>query len=226
MVSKSSNRLGVFRCIFRIVAAILVLSQGAVAAETPAACSDANECNFHAQQLSDQSSDPFMFGGRIVDESHPRWKTFRRAIRKFPSVESCLKPNDHEEGELNLLDFDWDRVGTGRNLEICLFRIARSLQNVDRLNEWLMAAGFRAGTRLQRYTAEYGQRVYERDKARGRETPLVNLNVGMSMERYRELNPSLFVTLTGIEFVQGTFITFQLSKGDKVVGVQISSIIK
>ena len=94
-------------------------------------------------QLATQDSHPFLFLGRVVDEAHPRWSDFRRAIRNHPDVDSCLEEDQRGTAEPDLLAFDWNNIGLGYAPNVCLFRVFQSLREPELIEAWLLRQGFR-----------------------------------------------------------------------------------
>lgn len=74
-------------------------------------CRPNNTCSIEYDYLSDQKGDPFRFQGRVVDKEHPRWREYRRAIRRYPDVQSCLAAGEQNKTSPNLLAFDWRKHG-------------------------------------------------------------------------------------------------------------------
>ena len=94
-------------------------------------------------RLATQDSHPFLFGGRVIDETHPRWSHFRRAIRTYPDVDPCLEEEQRGTAEPDLLAFDWNGIRYTAAIEVCLFRVFQSLREPDLIEAWLLQQGFR-----------------------------------------------------------------------------------
>lgn len=93
--------------------------------------------------LSTQDSDPFMFVGRIMDESRPRWDEFEDTLAAFPDTSSCLLPGERGKDVQNLLAFNWKAMESLTEIEVCVFRVARSLPDPELLEDWLSSQGYR-----------------------------------------------------------------------------------
>jgi hypothetical protein len=93
--------------------------------------------------LSNQDSDPFMFIGRIMDESRPRWDEFEDTLAAFPDTSSCLLPVERDKDVQNLLAFDWKAMESLTGIEVCVFRVVRSLPDPELLEDWLSSQGYR-----------------------------------------------------------------------------------
>ena len=106
------------------------------------------------EDLSTQGTDPFLFIGKVVDENHPRWKAYRVTMDRFPTTSSCLLSEEQNKNVQNLLAFDWQAMTSFREIEVCVFRIARNFDDVDLLRAWLVAQGFRIIDIGRRYSGE------------------------------------------------------------------------
>ena len=94
-------------------------------------------------QLSTQDSDPFLFISRVMDSSQPRWAEFEPSIARFPDTSSCLMQDERTSDVQNLLNFDWKAMESLHDIEVCMFRVAHSLDDVQLLRAWLTAQGYR-----------------------------------------------------------------------------------
>lgn len=95
-------------------------------------------------QLATQDSHPFLFDGRVIDETHPRWSDFRRAIRDYPDVDPCLEEEQRGTAAPDLLAFDWNGISLLRYAaNVCLFRVFQSLREPELIEAWLLRQGFR-----------------------------------------------------------------------------------
>lgn len=92
--------------------------------------------------LSTQDSDPFMFLGRVMDESRPRWGEFEAALAAFPNTSSCLLPEERGKDVQNLLAFDWKSMRYLTEIDICVWRVATTLNDIDLMRDWLATQGF------------------------------------------------------------------------------------
>ncbi|WP_457650826.1 hypothetical protein [Profundibacter sp.] len=166
-------------------------------------------------RLANQETDPFMFQGKVMDENHPRWRQYRRAIRKFRDVRDCLIEEEQNRETPNLLLIDWQKTGLGSGAQVCLFLIARSLGTMDRHREWLEFHEFRTLS-YSRFVSDGYSPAYETE-------PVAYLSGTWTTEQYRAKKPSWFASLTGIELVQGYGVSVRYSHKQRVVGATASS---
>lgn len=94
-------------------------------------------------RLATQDSHPFLFEGRVIDETHPRWSHFRRAIRTYPDVDPCLEEEQRGTAAPDLLAFDWNGIRYTAAIEVCLFRVFQSLRDPELIEAWVLRQGFR-----------------------------------------------------------------------------------
>lgn len=94
-------------------------------------------------RLSSQDSRPFLFGGRPMDPHHPRWDQYQPALAKFPTVESCLSAEAQTPEGWDLLKVEWTSLLSHKDIEVCLFRIADTLGDRERVVDWLVHSGYR-----------------------------------------------------------------------------------
>ena len=146
-----------------------------------------------------------------MDSCHPRWHQYRRAMRRFPDVRNCLIEAEQDEVEPNLLLFDWQRVGTGRGAEVCVFRIARSLRDLGQIKLWLEFHEFRVGNLSWRYSESYRPR-YDTQ-------PVSHITGYWTKERYRQVNSSWIASLTGIDLILNYQLSVRFTQENVVVGV-------
>jgi len=168
--------------------------------------------------LANQETDPFLFSGKLMDENHPRWRQYRRALRIYPDVRDCLVEKERESEQPNLLKIDWRRVGGGASLGVCGFRIARSLKDVERIRQWLVNQQFRV-VGLSRVFSEGYTPQYETER-------IYIMEGFWTKQQYRKIHPSWFVALTGFDPVYGHGLLFEFSDSLTVVGVYPTSSIE
>lgn len=171
---------------------------------------DLSEPPIPYDHLANQETDPFLFSGFTMDRESARWPQYRRAIGRFPDVRNCLVKDEQEKEKPNLLLIDWDQTGMGTGVEVCLFLIARSLENVDRIRQWLEFQEFRRGPLTRTRTS-----------ASRENGPVSNMSAYWSVEQYREYNPSLLRTLTGFDMALRYEIVLQFSEINQIVGVAV-----
>lgn len=119
----------------------LLISAGApgVNAQEPVAgqCLDPQLCPIPYVRLAKQETEPFLFFGKVVDEDHPRYGDYGRALRRFPDVRSCLIVSEREKPQPDLRQIDWDAIQDIREIEVCVFRVASSTEDVETVQRWL-----------------------------------------------------------------------------------------
>ncbi len=103
---------------------------------------DASAFLIPREQLSSQESDPYLFMGNVMDPSQPRWSEFEPNITRFPDTSSCLMPDERGRDVQNLLNFDWKAMEGLQDIEVCVFRVAHSLDDVQLLRAWMTAQGY------------------------------------------------------------------------------------
>ncbi len=105
-------------------------------------------------QLSTQDSDPFLFISRVMDSSQPRWAEFEPSIARFPDTSSCLMQDERTSDVQNLLNFDWKAMESLHDIEVCMFRVAHSLDDLPVFRAWLATQGYRIADGLKFCTWE------------------------------------------------------------------------
>jgi len=176
-------------------------------------CRADDSCVIEYDHLSNQTDEPYLFLGYVMDSEQARWGQFRKAIHTYPDVQSCLVEEEQHKKEPNLLKFDWERVGTGRGAAVCMFRIARSLADVEKTGSWL---------KYHHFKVVGPNRSRSEDFISYRETePVSYLAAYWSVEQYRAKTPSFIRTLTGFDTVLRYELIFDFSEASKVVGTYI-----
>lgn len=153
-------------------------------------CRASKSCEIEYEQLSNQSSAPFLFLGRIMNETRPRWQDYRQSINQYSDVRFCLEESEQLREAPNLLKFDWEGISGRASTEVCLFRIMKSLNDVDRMENWFSYFGFSTQLSLKKN----GSR-----NAKSNNYRVHSLSAGVSIERFRELSPSWLKTKTGFD---------------------------
>ncbi len=224
-----STRIAVYRICFAIISVASFLAfpieafgQSAKATSgnaTPAiTCVSENECEIRYAYLSNQTNAPFRFLGKIVDKAHPRHQDYRGSIKKFPDATPCLDESEQQAERPNLLKLDWSGVGRRTNLEVCLFRILRSLDDVDAIREWLAFHDFEVRGPVKRHSDNYSPRF--EDEA------IFLIDAGWSTAESMKRRPSLLWRIFGTTFVRGTSLWIGISESGDVVGVSVNSTIQ
>ncbi|MEM9499961.1 MAG: hypothetical protein AAGA28_18735 [Pseudomonadota bacterium] len=171
-------------------------------------CRSDNSCTIEYDHLSDQKSEPFRFIGRVVDEDHPRWGQYRKAIQRYPDVRTCLTEEEKDKQTPNLLVFDWRTFGFSSSAEVCIFRIASSLGSPDRFVRWLDFHNFsHSGLHATRASTYEPRHEYD---------PFYRVTGFWTVEQFREVQPSWFAKLTGIEMMTSYSLNATFSKDLKV----------
>jgi hypothetical protein len=216
MASKMINRSSLLK--LRIIAASLAVLFGAgtVAAYAGEAkieqCLDPETCPIPYVRLAKQETEPFLFRGKIVDRDHPHYKHYGKALRRFPDVQSCLIEDQREKPQPALRQIDWDQIETAQEIDICVFRIAASIDDVKLTKAWLLYHGFRLGetgwSRPPNYSPEYETE------------PTFGFAAYLTVEQFREIIPqSWFARMIGFEGLRGYSLTILFSSSGAVVDV-------
>lgn len=176
-------------------------------------CRPTSSCRINAKTLSEQESDPFLFLGRVIDSESARWRHYRKALNRFPDARACLMDRERVNDAPNLLLIDWDRVGTGRGAEVCVFRITRSFDQSSDVEKWLRFHSFEFRGRSRRFSATYEPQF--------RNEPITGITAAWSNEKYRSLNPNWFSRLTGFEWLSGYQLVIDFNSENEVVSVGV-----
>ncbi len=202
-----------------IAGAILVALKPAAAEEAEvdiwAACRQTDTCVIEYDHLSEQTTEPFLFLGYVMDGEQARWKQYRKAIRNYPDVQSCLTEEERAKENPNLLKLDWERVGYWSGAEVCIFRISRSLADLERIKSWLSFHDFRV-TGYNRYRSD--DFVPTRNNQ-----PVGYVSGSWSVQQYREKNPTLLWRLFEFDLIYGYGISLSISEEFQVVGAYINA---
>jgi hypothetical protein len=80
------------------------------------------------------------------------WQTFappfshaeyRAAAARFPDVTSCLFDSERQKKAPNLALFDWNKIKSNEEAEVCMFRVFSSIGGVEGASKWLESQGFK-----------------------------------------------------------------------------------
>lgn len=176
-------------------------------------CRSDDSCTIEYDRLSTQGDEPYLFLGYVMDSEQARWNQFRKAIHAYPNVQSCLIEEERNKKQPNLLKFDWDSVGTGQEAAVCVFRIARSLSNQDRIQNWFAYHQFEvAGPHRYRSKSFVPTRENQ---------PVASMTGYWTVEQYRKQTPSMIRTLTGFDTVIRYEVILSFSEENQTVGASV-----
>ncbi|MCK4860767.1 MAG: hypothetical protein KAS85_02485 [Rhodobacteraceae bacterium] len=174
-------------------------------------CNDIATCAIPYVRLSKQETEPFLFLGKVVDEQHARYNDYRKSILRFPNVLTCLKEEERGKSEPDLRQIDWDMIHNTREMEVCVFRIASSIEDVEYIKIWLQYHGYRVDDILQLST--------ERNPPRYDTGPWFSFQGHLTIEKFREIIPRFWLArLIGFEGARNHTLTVSFSKEGQVVG--------
>ncbi len=196
------------------LAVLFVAGAVAAYAEEPniEQCLDPEICPIPYVRLAKQETEPFLFLGKVVDINHPRYSDYKRALRSFPDVRSCLTEEERGKSQPDLRQMDWGAVSNIRDIDVCVFRIASSIEDVETIRIWLRYHDFRVGK---------GSRIHSEDYVPKSETDrMFGFQSHLSVEKFREILPrSWFARLIGLELMRNYWLTVSFSQSGQVVGV-------
>lgn len=178
-------------------------------------CRASQSCTIEYDYLSNQETDPFLFLGLVVNQEHPRWRKYKKSLRRYPDVRDCLVASEQAVETPNLLMIDWDRVGTSENASVCVFRIASSLNTIERIEAWLS---------YHKFKSRGANRIVSKNFVSAYETyPVSSINGHWTADQYRALSPSVFETLTGIKLVHSYLLILTFDQLNRISGVETST---
>ena len=209
----------------RLIPAILAASlaalvgAGAVAANAQEPmteqCLEPEICPIPYVRLSKQETEPFLFFGRVVDEKHPKANDYRKAIRRFPDVRSCLTTDEREKPRPDLRQIDWAAIDDIREIEVCIFRIASSIEDIETIKLWLQYHGFTVGRMWQHFGKDYVPSY--------KTAPISQLPSRLSIEEFRKIVPrTWFTRLFGLELGRSYALYMEFSQNGQLVSVTSS----
>lgn len=94
------------------------------------------------EKLSNQDLWQFREHAGIVNNRHPLWADYEAALTRFPSTQSCLLLTARKQNRWNLAEFDWSSMSNHHDIEVCLFRIADTLGEPEKMEEWFAVQGY------------------------------------------------------------------------------------
>jgi hypothetical protein len=128
------------------VAALLsAIVSGCPVVEAVAQTTAGSETSQFIVSLEQSSSDdrmPFSVFGEPVIDRHPQWERYRSSLAKFPSLGGCLLPTAMVANGWDLSAFNWAGLEDHRDIEVCAFRVAASLETSERMRAWLVDQGY------------------------------------------------------------------------------------
>ena len=209
----------IYRCIACALIAlppaafIGVISDRSVAAAAGSEqCLDQLTCPVTYMRLATQETEPFFFYGEEVTVTHRRYKDYRDAIQQFPDVRSCLIPSERPKPKPDLRRMDWTEVKSFHDIEVCVFRIAMSIQDIDMVKAWLRNNDFIVGREVKQRSDDY---VPMRDT-----DPVFIIDSTLSVENFRKIVPRPWIwRIIGIERVYNFSLSILFSRTGQVVGV-------
>lgn len=179
-------------------------------------CLDPEICPIPYVRLAKQETEPFLFLGNVVDVNHPRYKAYNRyknALRSFPDVRSCLTEEERGKSQPDLRQMDWGAIGNIREIEVCVFRIASSIEDIETIILWLRHHGFEVREMQRRMSDTYVPR-YETES-------IFNLESFLAIEKFRKIIPRVWLArIIGLEWGTSYALTMSFSQKYQLVGVR------
>jgi hypothetical protein len=93
-------------------------------------------------RLAKQSLVPFEVLGQVLDSEHPLWTRYESSLNKFSSAQDCLLPAARTPIGWSISAIDWNSFKDHQDIEVCVFRVASSLQSPERARIWLLHQGY------------------------------------------------------------------------------------
>lgn len=178
-------------------------------------CDTNGYCEIPYQKLSRQNEEPFLILGKVVDGRHPRYSDYKKSIGRFPNAVPCLTEPEQSTQKPNLLNIDWPILRDQGDLEVCLFRIFRSLDSQGTVRAWLKFHAFDVRGPIRRFSGNYVP-SFELE-------PIFRISGNWNSEETMKYRPSLLWRLTGRTLVYGTSVIVGLSEKGEIVGVGVSA---
>lgn len=193
---------------------------GAIAQdESTEQCLDPEICPIPYVRLAKQETEPYLLDGKVVDESHPRYVHYGEPILRFPDVRSCLVESERGEPVPDLRLMDWDAAENLADVDVCVFRVASSIGDVDTVKLWLRYHGFHVGRDIPLHGKSYVPKS-ETDA-------MFIVDSLLPVEKFRGIFPrSRIWRLIGIETVHSYSLGIWFSQSGRVVGVTSNANIK
>jgi hypothetical protein len=108
-------------------------------------CRSSHDWPIPFQRLSDERHFPFLMFGRPISYWKERsdYAEYRAAAARFPDVTSCLFDSERQKKAPNLALFDWNKIKSNEEAEVCMFRVFSSIGGVEGASKWLESQGFK-----------------------------------------------------------------------------------
>ena len=163
--------------------------------------------------MAKQETEPFLFIGKVVDVNHPRYGDYPNALRRFPDVRSCLTTDEREKPQPDLRQMDWGAIHDIKEIEVCVFRIASSIEDIGTIILWLLHHGFI----VHKFPRELSDNYVPRDEIES----TFNLQSFLSIERFRKIIPRVwFARIIGLEWGTSYALTMSFSQKYQLAGVR------
>ena len=140
-------------------------------------------------------------------------------MSRFPDVRSCLVGSERTKPQPDLRQMDWAAVNSFSDLDVCVFRIAKSIQDIDTIKVWLRHNEFSVGRNVKQRSDNFVPQS-------GTE-PVLSIDSVLSVENFRKIFPRHWLwEILGIERVYIFSLGILLSRSGQVVGVSSMAIIE
>ena len=136
---------------------VFAAEEGAVSlqdAGNPSFCETAGDCEIPYQYLSSEETDPYLVSGEP-----PNKRADVRAAARWPDARSCLVREERIAEKPDIAKIDWKRMRREEDIEVCMFRIAASLDGPERMADWFRAQGMSNST-VKKYEADEANLAY------------------------------------------------------------------
>jgi hypothetical protein len=97
------------------------------------------------KRLSYETVFPFLYAAHPLSDfpKHPYYEEYRAAVTRFPEVRACLLDSEKEKQTPNLTRFDWNKMNSTFDAEVCLFRVFSSIGSIEESRQWFESQGFK-----------------------------------------------------------------------------------
>ena len=99
---------------------------------------DGASVEIKCKYLSNEDIDPFHWYGTIpvYEKGKDRLEDYVRTASKIRDVRECIVLSEQNKVTPDLRLIDWDRLGEGPKIDVCLFRIFASI-GIDQVASWM-----------------------------------------------------------------------------------------